>query len=56
MLTAVQNENKTLQDAQRHNSIAWDEKYATMLTKLEGLQDEKDNPRKQMVDMEVDEL
>ncbi|GAO16969.1 hypothetical protein UVI_02044400 [Ustilaginoidea virens] len=36
--------------------MAWDEKYATLLSKLEGYQEEKDTPRKQVVDMEVDEL
>lgn len=36
--------------------MAWDEKYATLLGKLEWQQEEKDTPRKQIVDMEMDEL
>ncbi|CAM1507925.1 Fc.00g047730.m01.CDS01 [Cosmosporella sp. VM-42] len=52
----MKNENKELQTKQKHNNTAWDEKYATLLSKLEGYQEEKDTPRKQVVDMEVDEL
>ena len=52
----MQNENKTLKDNQVRNQNSWDEKYATLLQKLDDCQDEKDNPRKQVVDMEVDEL
>ena len=36
--------------------MSWDEKYASLLSKLEGYQEEKDTPRKQVVDMEIDEL
>ncbi|KAF9881112.1 muscle-derived protein (neurite-outgrowth-promoting) [Colletotrichum karsti] len=50
------NENKTLQDNLKHNSTAYDEKYAALLSKLEFLQEEKDHPRKQVVDMSVDTL
>ncbi|POR31032.1 Alpha-taxilin [Tolypocladium paradoxum] len=58
MLTSIftQNENKELQTTQKRNNTAWDEKYAGLLAKLEGYQEEKDTPRKQIVDMEVDEL
>lgn len=52
----TQNENKELQTSQKRNNTAWDEKYAALLAKLEGYQEEKDTPRKQIVDMEVDEL
>ncbi|KAM0283053.1 hypothetical protein ACHAPQ_006616 [Fusarium lateritium] len=50
------NENKELQTTQKRNNTHWDEKYATLLSKLEGYQEEKDTPKKQVVDMEVDEL
>ncbi|KAF7558061.1 hypothetical protein G7046_g5891 [Stylonectria norvegica] len=52
----MKNENKEHQTLQKSTSQAWDEKYATLLSKLEGYQEEKDTPRKQVVDMEVDEL
>ncbi|KAH7165733.1 myosin-like coiled-coil protein-domain-containing protein [Dactylonectria macrodidyma] len=52
----MKNENKEHQTIQKRNNTAWDEKYATLLSKLEGYQEEKDTPRKQVVDMEVDEL
>lgn len=51
-----QNDNKTLQDNLKHNSAAYDEKYAALLGKLEGIQEEKDHPKKQVVDMTVDTL
>jgi len=50
------NENKTLQDNLKHNNSAYDEKHAALLAKLEGIQEEKDHPRKQVVDMSVDTL
>ncbi|KAH7177386.1 myosin-like coiled-coil protein-domain-containing protein [Fusarium sp. MPI-SDFR-AT-0072] len=52
----MKNENKELQTTQKRNNAHWDEKYATLLTKLDGYQEEKDTPKKQVVDMEVDEL
>ncbi|KAG8422680.1 hypothetical protein J3459_010140 [Metarhizium acridum] len=52
----MKNENKELQTTQKRNNISWDEKFSTVLSKLEGYQEEKDTPRKQVVDMEVDEL
>ncbi|KAH7358879.1 myosin-like coiled-coil protein-domain-containing protein [Plectosphaerella cucumerina] len=50
------NDNKTLQDNLKHNSAAYDDKYAALLGKLEGIQEEKDHPRKQVVDISVDTL
>lgn len=52
----VQNENKTLTDTQRRNETSWDEKYTSLLQTLEDYQEEKDNPRKQVVDMDLEEL
>ncbi|KAK3185724.1 hypothetical protein K4F52_005589 [Lecanicillium sp. MT-2017a] len=52
----MKNENKELQTVQKRNTVSWDEKYASLLSKLEGYQEEKDTPRKQVVDMEIDEL
>ncbi|KAJ4141923.1 hypothetical protein NW754_014712 [Fusarium falciforme] len=52
----MKTENKELQTTQKRNNTHWDEKYATLLSKLEGYQEEKDTPKKQVVDMEVDEL
>lgn len=51
-----QNENKELQTTQKRNNSSWDEKYATVLSKLEGYQEDKDTPKKQVVDMSKDEL
>lgn len=56
MLTRAQNENKTLTDNQVRNQNSWDEKYSALLQKLDDYQEEKDNPRKQVVDIEMDEL
>ncbi|KAL2760498.1 hypothetical protein ACRALDRAFT_2081737, partial [Sodiomyces alcalophilus JCM 7366] len=50
------NDNKTLQDNLKHNTAAYDEKYAALLGKLEGIQEEKDHPRKQVVDMNIETL
>jgi len=52
----MKNENKELQTSQKRNTTAWDEKYATLLSKLEGYQEEKDVPKKQVVDMSMEEL
>lgn len=43
-------------DNQVRNQNSWDEKYSALLQKLDDYQEEKDNPRKQVVDMEMDEL
>jgi hypothetical protein len=45
-----------LTDNQVRNQNSWDEKYSALLQKLDDYQEEKDNPRKQVVDMEMDEL
>lgn len=52
----MKNENKELQTAHTRNTTAWDEKYATLLTKVEGYQEAKDTPKRQVVDMEMEEL
>ncbi|CAH0040645.1 unnamed protein product [Clonostachys solani] len=52
----MKNENKELQTTQKRNTVSWDEKYATLLSKLEGYQEEKDTPQRQVVDMEMEEL
>ncbi|KAI1002284.1 hypothetical protein K3495_g5917 [Podosphaera aphanis] len=49
-------ENKTLQDAEKDNHIAWDNKFKQVLWQLEGIQDAKENPQAQIVQVEVDEL
>lgn len=56
LIRAAQNENKELQTTQKRNNTSWDEKYAILLAKLEGYQEAKDTPRKQVVDYEIDEL
>lgn len=38
------------------NLNSWDQKYSTLLQKLDDLQEEKDHPKKQVVDVELDEL
>lgn len=43
-------------DSQRRNETAWDEKYTTLLQTLEDYQEEKENPRKQVVEMDLEEL
>lgn len=43
-------------DNQVRNQNSWDEKYSALLQKLDDYQEEKDNPRKQVVDIEMDEL
>ncbi|KAM3549316.1 hypothetical protein MY1884_008789 [Beauveria asiatica] len=52
----MKNENKELQAIQKRNALSWDEKYAALLSKLECFQEDKDTPRKQIVDMEMEEL
>ncbi|KAK2073676.1 hypothetical protein P8C59_007937 [Phyllachora maydis] len=48
----LKNENKTLSDTLSRKELHWDEKYSTLLQKLEDYQDEKDNPQKQVVDLD----
>ncbi|KAK1243931.1 LOW QUALITY PROTEIN: hypothetical protein MKX08_002069 [Trichoderma sp. CBMAI-0020] len=45
-----------IKSSRKRNNAAWDEKFASLLSKLEGYQEEKDTPKKQVVDMEMDEL
>ncbi|SPN98976.1 related to muscle-derived protein [Cephalotrichum gorgonifer] len=52
----LKNENKTLSDTLKHSDAAWDEKLATVLAKLDGYQDAKDNPGRVSVDTSLDEL
>lgn len=53
---AFKNENKTMSDTQKRNETAWDERYASLLQTLEEYQEDKENPRKQVVDVDLDEL
>ncbi|KAL1840364.1 hypothetical protein VTJ49DRAFT_537 [Mycothermus thermophilus] len=52
----LKNENKTLSDTQIRSQNTWDERYSGLLRRLDEYQEEKDNPRKQVVDMEVEDL
>lgn len=56
MLITLQGENKTLQDAEKQNHEGWDAKYEDVLWQLQDIQEEKDNPQAQVVNIEVDEL
>lgn len=52
----LKNENKTLSDTQVRSQNTWDERYSGILRRMDDYQEEKDNPRKQVVDMEMEEL
>ncbi|KAL2262589.1 hypothetical protein VTK26DRAFT_854 [Humicola hyalothermophila] len=52
----LKNENKTLSDTQVRSQNTWDERYSGLLRRMDDYQEEKDNPRKQVVDMEIEEL
>lgn len=52
----LKNENKTLSDTQLRSQSSWDERYQGLLKRIEDEQEEKDNPRKQVVDVEMDEF
>lgn len=56
MLTCLQNENKTLSDTQIRSQQTWDERYSGLLRRMDDQQEEKDNPRKQVVDMNTEKL
>lgn len=45
-----------MSDTQRRNESSWDEKYNSLLQTLEDYQEEKENPRKQVVEMDLEEL
>ncbi|CAK7224005.1 hypothetical protein SCUCBS95973_005372 [Sporothrix curviconia] len=49
-------ENRNLKATDEANLNTWDEKYATLLQKLDDLQEEKDHPKKQVVDVRLEEL
>lgn len=51
-----QAENKTLQDAEKDNHEAWDKKFKQVLWQLQNIQEAKDHPQAQVVNIEVDEL
>ncbi|KAK0652923.1 myosin-like coiled-coil protein-domain-containing protein [Cercophora newfieldiana] len=52
----LKNENKTLSDTQVRSQNSWDERYSGLLRRMDDYQEEKDNPRKQVVDMEMDDF
>ncbi|KAL1895201.1 hypothetical protein Sste5346_005346 [Sporothrix stenoceras] len=52
----LKNENRTLKANEVSNLNSWDQKYATLLQKLDDLQEEKDHPKKQIVDVEPELL
>ncbi|KAL2143134.1 hypothetical protein VTI28DRAFT_348 [Corynascus sepedonium] len=52
----LKNENKTLSDTQVRSQNTWDERYSGLLRRMDDYQEEKDNPRKQVIDMEMEEL
>ncbi|KAK4448197.1 alpha-taxilin [Podospora aff. communis PSN243] len=52
----LKNENKTLSDTQVRSQNSWDERYSGLMRRMDDYQEEKDNPRKQVVDMEMDEF
>ncbi|KAK4219511.1 alpha-taxilin [Rhypophila decipiens] len=52
----LKNENKTLSDTQVRSQNSWDERYSTLLRRMDDYQEEKDSPRKQIVAMEMDEF
>ncbi len=51
-----QAENKSLQDAEKDNHEAWDKKFKQVLWQLQNIQEAKDHPQAQVVNIEVDEL
>ncbi|KAH6626122.1 myosin-like coiled-coil protein-domain-containing protein [Chaetomium sp. MPI-SDFR-AT-0129] len=52
----LKNENKTLSDTQVRSQNSWDERYSGLLRRMDDYQEEKDSPRKQVIEMEVEEL
>ncbi|PBP20873.1 hypothetical protein BUE80_DR008333 [Diplocarpon rosae] len=49
-------ENKTMQDTEKENHNAWDEKFRQVLWQLQEYQEAKDYPQAQVVNVEVEEL
>ncbi|KAK0735588.1 myosin-like coiled-coil protein-domain-containing protein [Apiosordaria backusii] len=52
----LKNENKTLSDTQIRSQQTWDERYSGLLRRMDDQQEEKDNPRKQVVDMNTEKF
>ncbi|KAL2136767.1 hypothetical protein VTI74DRAFT_1419 [Chaetomium olivicolor] len=52
----LKNENKTLSDTQVRSQNSWDERYSGLLRRMDDYQVEKDNPRRPVVDIELEEL
>ncbi|KAI1332124.1 myosin-like coiled-coil protein-domain-containing protein [Xylariaceae sp. FL0255] len=52
----LKNEHRALNDTHDRLKLSSDERYKKVLETLEGYQDEKDNPRKQVVPIKADEL
>lgn len=52
----MKNENKELQTTQKRKDASWDDKFSSLLSKLENYQEDKDTPKKQVVDMSMDNL
>lgn len=51
-----QNENKTLQDAEKDNHAAWDKKFTQLLWQLQDYQEAKDHPQAQIINVEIEDL
>ena len=51
-----QGENKTLQDSEKQNHENWDGKYEDILYTLQDWQHDKDQPKSQVVDINVEDL
>ncbi|KAI9046559.1 hypothetical protein LZ554_009304 [Drepanopeziza brunnea f. sp. 'monogermtubi'] len=49
-------ENKTMQDAEKDNHAAWDDKFKQVLWQLSEYQEAKDYPQAQVVNIEVEDL
>ena len=45
-----------LQDSEKENHIIWDDKLKGLLFELQDLQDKKDHPQAQVVNIEIEEL
>ncbi|KAG0645337.1 Alpha-taxilin [Hyphodiscus hymeniophilus] len=52
----LKGENKTLQDSEKTNHAAWDDKFKQLLWQLQDYQDTKDHPQAQVVNIEIEEL
>ncbi|KAK4191648.1 alpha-taxilin [Podospora australis] len=52
----LKNENKTLSDTQVRSQNNWDERFSGLLRRMDDQQEEKDNPRKHVVEMQMEEF